>query len=223
MTPLWHLWAASHFSQWHCELSGQVLSYTFYRLRTSRARIVTWLVQSIYYLRTEEEGDRGWSGWMASSTQWTWVWVSSRRSWRTGKPGVLQSTGLQRVRHDWGSEQQLGQSSLSGQLSGWQCLLYTIPSTPAAHTRWGTGLSEQKMHFNFTINPPNLLFKPLLSLGRCQQWVQSFYYLSVFEGVSRFGLGRGRVQGLVPRYWGIYLFLKSALGGGVNPDDYSSC
>ena len=45
--------------------------------------------------------DRGWDGWMASRTQWTWVWASSR-SWRwTGKPGMLQSMGSQRVRHNW--------------------------------------------------------------------------------------------------------------------------
>ena len=40
-----------------------------------------------------EGGNRGWDGWMASLTQWTWVWASSRRKWRTGGPGVLQSTG----------------------------------------------------------------------------------------------------------------------------------
>ena len=50
--------------------------------------------------------DRGLDGWMASPTQWTWVWASSRRWWRTGKPGVLQSVGLQRVRHNWVAEQQ---------------------------------------------------------------------------------------------------------------------
>jgi len=48
--------------------------------------------------------DRGWDGWMASTTQWTWVWVRSRRWWRTGKPGVLQSMGSQSVRHDWVTE-----------------------------------------------------------------------------------------------------------------------
>ena len=42
--------------------------------------------------------------WLASLTQWTWVWASSRRWWRTGKPGVLQSMGLQRIRHDWATE-----------------------------------------------------------------------------------------------------------------------
>ena len=51
-------------------------------------------------------GHRGWDGWMASPTQWTWVWVNSGRWWRTGKPGVLQSMGLQRVGHDWATEQQ---------------------------------------------------------------------------------------------------------------------
>ena len=42
-----------------------------------------------------EGDDRGWDGWMASPTQWTWVWASSRRWWRTGKPGALQSMGSQ--------------------------------------------------------------------------------------------------------------------------------
>ena len=41
-----------------------------------------------------EVGDRGWEGWMASLTQWTWVWTSSGRWWRTGKPGVPQSIGI---------------------------------------------------------------------------------------------------------------------------------
>ena len=46
---------------------------------------------------------RGWDGWMASLTQWTWVWASSRSWswWWIGKPGVLHSMGLHRVRHDW--------------------------------------------------------------------------------------------------------------------------
>ena len=51
-----------------------------------------------------EGDDRGWDGWMASPTQWTWVWVSSGNLWWTGKPGMLQSMGSQRVRHDWATE-----------------------------------------------------------------------------------------------------------------------
>ena len=51
-----------------------------------------------------EGDDRGWDGWMASPTQWTWVWVDSQSLQWTGKPGVLQSMGSQRVRHDWATE-----------------------------------------------------------------------------------------------------------------------
>ena len=46
----------------------------------------------------------GWDGWMASPTQWTWVWVNSGCWWWTGRPGVLQSMGSQRVGHDWATE-----------------------------------------------------------------------------------------------------------------------
>ena len=53
-----------------------------------------------------EGDDRGWDGRMASPTGWTWVWASSGRWWKTGKPGVLQSMGSQRLRHDWATEQQ---------------------------------------------------------------------------------------------------------------------
>ena len=51
------------------------------------------------------EGDhRGWDGWMASLTQWTWVWVNSGSWWWTGRPGVLRFMELQRVGHDWATE-----------------------------------------------------------------------------------------------------------------------
>ena len=48
--------------------------------------------------------DRGWDAWVASLTRWTWVWASSGSWWWTGKPGMLQSMGLQRVRHLWVTE-----------------------------------------------------------------------------------------------------------------------
>ena len=51
-----------------------------------------------------EVDDRGWDGWMASPTQWTWVWVNSGSWWWTGRPGVLQFMGLQRVRHNWATD-----------------------------------------------------------------------------------------------------------------------
>ena len=56
-------------------------------------------------LRAGGEGDnRGWDGWMASRTRWTWVWVYSGSRWWTGRPGVLRFMGSQRVRHDWVTE-----------------------------------------------------------------------------------------------------------------------
>ena len=51
-----------------------------------------------------EEDNRGWDSWMASPTQWTWVWVNSWSWWWTGRPGMLQSMGLQSVRHDRATE-----------------------------------------------------------------------------------------------------------------------
>ena len=51
-----------------------------------------------------ERDDRGWDGWMASLTQWTCIWVSSRSWWWTGRPGVLQFMGSQRVEYDWATE-----------------------------------------------------------------------------------------------------------------------
>ena len=56
-------------------------------------------------LKVRGEGDdRGWDGWMASPTQWSWVWVNSGSWWWTGRPGVLQSMGSQGVGHDWATE-----------------------------------------------------------------------------------------------------------------------
>ena len=53
-------------------------------------------------LKVGREGyGRGWHGWMASPTQWTWVWVNSGSWWWTGMPGLLQSMGSQRVRDKW--------------------------------------------------------------------------------------------------------------------------
>ena len=60
-------------------------------------------------LQVRGEGDdRGWDGWMASLTWWTWVWVGSGSWWWTEKPGMLQSTGSQRIRHDWATELNWG-------------------------------------------------------------------------------------------------------------------
>ena len=84
--------------------------------------LATWCEEPIHWKRPwcwerlragRKEGDRGWDGWMASLTQWKWVWANSGRYWRMGKPGMLQSTGLQRVRHDWGLKNNKSRTSIS--------------------------------------------------------------------------------------------------------------
>ena len=52
----------------------------------------------------EEGDDRRWDSWMASPTEWTWIWVYSGPWWWTGRPGVLQFIGSQNVGHNWATE-----------------------------------------------------------------------------------------------------------------------
>ena len=82
-------------------------------LSWSSNTLATWCKEATHWKRPRywerlkvggEGDDRGWDGWMASLTQWTWVWASSRSWWWTGKPGVLQSMGSQRAGHDWVTE-----------------------------------------------------------------------------------------------------------------------
>ena len=79
-----------------------------------------------HLLKARGEGDdRGWDGWMASLTQWTWVWVGTRNWWWTGRPGVLQSMGSQRVRHDWVTEFKLCSPEPWVKLSMTLCISWT--------------------------------------------------------------------------------------------------
>ena len=75
--------------------------------------LATWCEELIHWKRPwcweglgagGEADDRGWDGWMASPSQWTWVWVNSGSWWCTGRPGVLRFMGLQTVGHDWVTE-----------------------------------------------------------------------------------------------------------------------
>ena len=74
-------------------------------------------------LRAGGEGDnRRWDGWMVLPTQWTWVWLNSGSWWWTGKPGMLQSMGLQRVRYDWTTELNRGLYKNSSSPEEFYCL-----------------------------------------------------------------------------------------------------
>ena len=81
----------------------------------SGGNLATWCTELTHWkrpwcwkrLKAGGEGDnRGWDGWMASPTRWTWVWVHSGRWQKAGKPGVLQFVGSRRVRPDLVTEQE---------------------------------------------------------------------------------------------------------------------
>ena len=88
-----------HWKYWCWNWNSSTLA-TYYEELTHLKR--PWCWES---LKVGGKGDNSeWDGWMASPIQWTWVWVNSSCWWWTGKPGVLQSMGSQRVRHNWATE-----------------------------------------------------------------------------------------------------------------------
>ena len=82
------------------------LQYLGHLMRSADSLEKTLMLGKIEGRRRRGRQRMRWDGWMSSLTQWTWIWVSSGRWWRTGKPGVLQSMRLQRVGHDLVTEQQ---------------------------------------------------------------------------------------------------------------------
>jgi len=89
-----------------CSLEGLMLRLKLQYFRHLIEELTHWKRLSCWErLGAGGEGDdRGWDGWRASLTQWTWVWVDSGSWWWTGRPGVLQFMGSQRVGHDWATE-----------------------------------------------------------------------------------------------------------------------
>ena len=95
-------------TQLHCSapLCGIFMYYTGRGVLPDSLCLTDSLEKTLMLGKTEgrRRDNRGWDGWMALPTWWTWVWTSSRSWWRTGKPGMLQSMGLQRVGHGWMTE-----------------------------------------------------------------------------------------------------------------------
>ena len=89
-----------------CSLEGLMLKLKLQTLATPREELTHWKRPWCWegLEAGGETDDRGWDGWMASLTQWTWVWVNSGSWWWTGRPGVLRFIGSQRVDHDWVTE-----------------------------------------------------------------------------------------------------------------------
>ena len=101
-----------------CSLEGLMLKLKLQYFGHLMRR-ADWLEKTLMLGKIEGRRRRdnwGWDGWMASPTQWTWVWVDSGSWWWAGRPGVLWFMGSQRVGHDWGTE------------LNWTITLFTIQS-----------------------------------------------------------------------------------------------
>ena len=84
------------FSEFFVDLRDRCWSWNSNTLATSCKELTHWKIPWCWEGFGAGEGDdRGWDGWMASLTQWTWVWVNSRSWWWTGRPGMLRFMGLQ--------------------------------------------------------------------------------------------------------------------------------
>ena len=119
------------------------------------------------------EGDeRGWDGWMASLTQWTWVWVNSGSWWWTGRPGMLQSLESQRVGHDQATKLKWTELKLLSQF---------IPPSPS-HTV-STCLFSMCLH----CCPANRFIGTIFldSIHMCWYIISVFIFLTYFTLYNR--------------------------------------
>ena len=94
--------------------------------------------------------DRGWDGWMASPTGWTWVWANSGSWWWTGRHGVLQFMGSQRVGHDWATEVNW---LIHGELHPTNQLVHFVIKYVKANVK---SFLYEKKHFIFNICYQNI-------------------------------------------------------------------
>ena len=86
----------------------------------------SWLIGKEGLGAGAEGDDRGWDGWMASPTRWAWVWVNSGSWWWTGRPGVLQFMGSQRVRHNWRTELNWAELTLKRKTSYYSVIIIRV-------------------------------------------------------------------------------------------------
>ena len=106
-----------------------------------------------------EGDDRGWDGWMASPTQWRWIWVNSGSWWWTGRPGVLWSMGSLRVGHNWGTELNWTVSRLGEKKFWWT--LNDILSVSTSSCVW----SPQTVQLQKPVNSDSLSWLKLPWVG----------------------------------------------------------
>ena len=128
-----------------------------------------------------ERDDRGWDGWMASLTRWTWVWLNSGSWWWTGRPGVQQFMGSQRVRKYWATVTQFSCSVMSDPLRPYG-LLHARPPCPSPTPGVHSNSCPVSWWCNPTISSSVLSpSPPTFNLSRRQglfRWVSSLHQLA---------------------------------------------
>ena len=135
--------------------------------------------------------NRGWEGWMASPTQWTWVWVNSGSWWWTGRPGMLQSMGSQRARHSemrsqvslWSISSVQFSSVAQSCLTLWDPVDCSMPGFPVhhqlpeptqTHVHW-VGDAIQPSHSLLSPTPPTFNLSQHQALFK---WVSSLHQVA---------------------------------------------
>ena len=124
-----------------CLLEGLMLKLNSNTLATWCEELTPWKRPWRWArLKAGGEGDdKGWDGWMASLTRWTWVWASSRGWWWTGKPGMLQSRGCKELDTtawlNWTESHELEQKLVNEYLliALWASQVALVVKNPLAH------------------------------------------------------------------------------------------
>ena len=105
----------------------------------------------------------GLDSWMASPTQWTWIWVNSKSWWWTGRPGVLQSMGLQTVGHNWVTE-----------LNWTELTLTTAPKVIPDSTNWERVKGASSCAFQTEHLQMSLTFVTGCNASEIRDWTEFF-------------------------------------------------
>ena len=140
--------------------------------------VKSWLIGKYCFwegLGAGGKGDnRGWDGWMASPTWWTWVWVNSGSWWWTGRPGMLRFMGLQRVGHHWGTE------------LNWTELVYYRRYTSAT-VKWKRYVGQRMAAVMGNFSAFFGCINPSTSMSLSNEKLSRFHPLGVFKEVSLYG------------------------------------
>ena len=151
-----------------------------------------------------EGDDRGWDGWMASLTRWTWVWVNSGSWWWTGRPGVLRFMGSRRVGHDRATE--LNWMCKCGTV--WERLNRAIKIIDEYIQSWNLKSKLQKTFWSS--EPPYFLIK--IQRWSMQDFEEQSWFSKIAEDALRFCLA-----GEIHEVRDGYLFKSTAQHPGLCP------